>query len=42
VLTAELPKVPAGKTVAFKTTTLQTYTTISLLPDPPEIEAKTP
>ncbi|MBP1654537.1 MAG: hypothetical protein H6Q28_1093 [Bacteroidetes bacterium] len=42
VLTAELEKVPAGKTVAFRTTTLQTYTAISLLPDPPEIEATTP
>ena len=42
VLTAELARVPAGKTVAFRTGTLNTYTAISLLPDPPEIEAKTP
>jgi hypothetical protein len=42
VLTAELANVPAGKTIAFKTTTLNTYTAISLLPDPPEIEATTP
>jgi hypothetical protein len=42
VLTAELPSVPAGKTVAFRTGTLSTYTALSLLPEPPEIEAKTP
>jgi hypothetical protein len=42
VLTAELKKVPAGATVAFKTTTLQTYSAISLLPEPPEIEAASP
>jgi len=42
LLTAELEKVPAGKTVAFRTTTLQTYAVVTLLPDPPEIEAKTP
>jgi len=42
VLTAELDKVPAGKTVAFRTGNLNTYTALSLLPEPPEIEAKTP
>jgi hypothetical protein len=42
VLTADLDRVPAGKTVAFKTTTLNTYTAISLLPEPPEMEATTP
>ena len=42
VLTAQLEKVPAGKTVAFRTTTLQSYATVTLLPEPPEVEAKTP
>jgi hypothetical protein len=42
VLTAELPRVPAGKTVPFRTGTLSTYTAISLLPEPPEVEAATP
>lgn len=40
VFTAEIPEVPAGKTVAFKTGTMSTYSRVVLPPDPPEIELK--
>ena len=37
ILTAQIPTVPAGKVVAFKTTTLKTYAAVTLLPEEPEI-----
>jgi hypothetical protein len=37
VLTAQVPTVPAGKVVAFRTTTLQSHAAVTLLPDEAEI-----
>lgn len=40
VLTAEIESVPAGKTVMFRTNTLQSYANVRLLDEPPEINAE--
>lgn len=40
VLTAEIPRVPAGGSVAFVTNQLQSYANIMLVNEPPEITAE--
>jgi len=40
VLTAEIPSVPAGKSIAFATNQLQSYANVTLVDEPPEITGK--